>query len=204
MKPFLYFLALSICLFSCRKGKKLPHEVRVQLITLTKSEVYPKDYFLLSDLGEPTEILISPSYVNAADSQEIASNFNDDLTRHLEKNNIYLQTDSTDYVLYIESMNLTESYKYTSYTDSCSWDYSEKYVRYSALKFKVTATLYKNGIKLDSWTREANSTESVRAKRDKCNTPKIFPIVRRTNALVNQVSKELRVKISMKMYELEK
>lgn len=203
MKPVFYVFALSVCLISCRKGKKLPHEVRVQLITLTESEVYPKDYYLLTDQGEPTGILISPSYVDTDDSSEIATNFNDDLTRNLKKNNVYLQSDSADYVLYIESMNLTESYKYTSYIDSCSWDYSEKDVRYSALKFKVKATLYKNGIKLDSWTREANSTERVRSKRDNCNAPKILPIFRVESALINQVSKELRVKISRKMYELE-
>ncbi|MNJ86575.1 hypothetical protein D3C87_40780 [compost metagenome] len=204
MKPIIYIFALSLCLVSCRKGKKLEHPVSVQFITDDHSAVYPQGHFPLYNPYDWTETPIYPWYADANDSTKIAAEFNSDLTDFLAKNNLFLQSDTAEYTLRIQWMKLSESLNKESYTDSCSADYPTRYVYYSSLQFKATATLYKHGIKIDSWTREANSRETIRDKRDDCNKPKVRRIIRRTYSLVSQVAKELRVRISKKMYELEK
>ncbi|MGV3613175.1 MAG: hypothetical protein ACO1N0_19600 [Fluviicola sp.] len=204
MKPILYFLALSVCLISCKKGKKLKHEVAVQFATVSNADVYPQEYFPLFDPYDIYEIPQSPSYAHDYSNQEIANQFNKDLTAYLKKNNVMLQADTAEYVLYINTMYLSESLERQSYIDSCSWDNSMAYVYKSSLRFLVKATLYKNGIIVDSWEKEANSWESIKNKRDGCNKPIVRGILRGTNSLIQQVAKELRVRISKKMYALEK
>ncbi len=204
MKPIFYVFALSVCLISCKKGKKLKHEVAVQFVTTANSGVYPEDYFPLFDPYDWNEIPQYPSYVHDYSSEQIAAQFNTKLTSYLNKNNVMLQSDTAGYVLYIDVMDLSESIERQSYIDSCSWDYSMAYVYKSSLRFLVTATLYKNGILVDSWSKEANSWESIKSKRDDCNKPKVRSIIRGTSWLIDQVAKELRVRISKKMFELEK
>jgi len=203
MKPIFYILALSVCLFSCKKGKKLKHEVAVQFITVSNSGIYPEGYFPPFDPNDWNEIPQAPRYAHDYSSEQIAAQFNSKLISCLNKNNIILQSDTADYVLYIDAMNLNESIERESYIDSCSWNNSIAYVYKSSLKFIVTASLYKNGVLIDSWSKEANSWESIRSKRDDCNKPKVRYIIRGTGSLVDQVAKELRVRISKKMYELE-
>ena len=204
MKPVYFILALCLCLISCKKGKKLKHEVAVQFVSGSAADVYPADYFPLFDPYDWNEVPQSPAYAHDYSEEEIASMFNKDLTNYLKKNNVMLQADTAGYVLYINTMNLSESLERESYIDSCSFDNSTAYVYESSLKFQVTATLYKNGILVGSWSRVANSRESIKNKRDDCNKPRVRGIVRGTSWLVNQVAKELRVRISKKMYELEK
>lgn len=204
MKPVFYIFALSVCLISCKKGKKLKHEVAVQFITTIESGVYPEDHFPPFDPNDWNEVPQYPRYAHDYSADQIAAQFNSKLTSLLNKNNVVLQNDTAEYVLYINSMNLSESIERQSYIDSCSWNNPIAYVYKSSLRFTVTASLYKNGVLVDSWSKEANSWESIRSKRDNCNKPKVRTIVRGTSWLVDQVAKELRVRISKKMYELEK
>lgn len=204
MKPVFFVFALSVCLLSCKKGKKLKHEVAVQFATVSNSEVYPQEYFPLFDPYDWNEIPQSPSYAHDYSKEEIANQFNSDLTSYLKKNNVMLRADTAEYVLYINTMYLSESLEREGYIDSCSWDNSIAYVYKSSLRFQVKATLYKNGIVVDSWEKEANSWESIRNKRDECNKPRVRSLVRKTPWLIQQVAKELRVRISKKMFELEK
>ena len=203
MKPVFYVFALSVFLISCKKGKKLKHEVAVQFATVSNADVYPQEFFPLFDPYDIYEIPQSPSYAHDYSKEEIADQFNKDLTYYLKKNNVLLQADTAEYVLYINTMNLSESMEREGYIDSCDWNYSMAYVYKSSLRFRIKATLYKNGIFVDSWAKEANSWESFRNKRDECNKPRVRSLVRKTPWLIQQVAKELRVKISKKMYELE-
>lgn len=204
MKPAIYIFTLTLCLVSCRKGKKLPQAVLVQFITQNHSQIYPEGHFPLYNPDDWTETPTYPTYADIADTAEIATRFNSNLAGFFVSNNIFLRNDTADYVLFIHYMELTESQLQESYIDSCSAGYPEKYVYYSSLTFKVKATLYKHGVKIDSWTREANSRETVRDKRESCNRPKIRKVIRGTYSLVAQVAKELRVRVSKKMYDLEK
>lgn len=203
MKPFFYFLALSILLISCKKGKTLKHEVAVQFITTTNSGIYPEGFFPPFNPNDPTETSHSPNYAHSYSKEQIAEQFNSKLKSCLNKNNIFLQEDSADYVLMITNMNLSESLKRESYIDSCGFNYPIKYVYYSSLRFAIRAELYKNGHLLATFNEEGNSTDSVKSKRDSCNAPEILSMIRSTSSLVDQVAKELRVRVSKKMFELE-
>lgn len=200
MKPVICFLLLSSLVLSCKKGKTLPHDVAVQFITLTEASVYPEDYFPSSDPYEPG---IYPNYVHNYSTSEIAANFNKGLVSYLNKNKVVLQSDPAAYVLKITSIHMSESLESHSYIDSCSSTNAVSYVYTSSLRFQVSASLYKNGIFLESWTREGKSWERVASKTDDCNRPKIRGIIRGPYSLIYQVAKELRVRVSKKIYELE-
>lgn len=204
MKPVLSIFALSVLLISCKKGKTLKHEVAVQFVTTAHSGVYPEDYFPPFDPNDPYESWHSPNYAHDYSTDEIASRFNSKLISFLDKNKVMLQSDTANYVLVITSMNLNESLNRKSYIDSCSFGNPVNYVYYSSLRFVVSASLYKNGVLMGSWTEEGNAWDKVRSKTDECNAPKIRGMLRETTGLVDQVAKELRVRVSKKMFELEK
>lgn len=204
MKPVLSILMLSVLLISCKKGKTLKQEVAVQFITTINSGVYPEDYFPPFDPNDPTESWHSPNYAHDYSTNEIASRFNSKLISFLDKNKILLQSDTAEYVLIITNMNLSESLKRESYIDSCSFGNPVNYVYYSSLRFVVSASLYKYGVLVGSWTEEGKSWDKLKTKRDECNAPRIRGMFRETMELVDQVSKELRVRVSKKIFELEK
>jgi hypothetical protein len=203
MKPFFYFFVLSLFLISCKKGKTLKHEVEVQFITTTSSSIYPEGSFPPFNPNDPTECSHTPNYVNNCSKEQLAEQFNSKLKSCLNRNNILLQEDSADYIFIITNMNLSENLKRESYIDSCGFNYPVNYVYYSSLRFAIRAELYKNGHLLATFNEEGNSTDSVKSKRDACNAPKILQVIRSTSTLVDQVAKELRVRISKKMYALE-
>lgn len=203
MKPFFYFLTLSLFLISCKKGKTLKHDVAVQFITTTNSGIYPESLFPPFDANDPTESWHSANYVHEYSKEQIAEQFNSKLKSCLNKNNIFLQEDSAAYVLVITGMQLSESLNRESYIDSCGFNNPINYVYYSDLRFSINAELYKNGILLTTFHEEGNSHDSVRSKRDDCNAPKILHMVRSTSSLVDQVAKELRVRVSKKLFDLE-
>jgi hypothetical protein len=203
MKPFFYFFALSVFLISCKKGKTLKHEVAVQFITTTNSSVYPEGFFAPFNPNDPTETSHSPNYAHEYSTNQIAEQFNSKLKSCLNKNNIFLQENSAAYVLVITGMNLSENLKRESYIDSCGFNNPINYVYYSDLQFSISAELYKNGVLLVTFNEEGNSHDSVRSKKDSCNAPKILHMVRSTSSLVDQVAKELRVRVSRKLFDLE-
>lgn len=203
MKPVLFVFALLVLLVSCKKGKTLKHEVAVQFITTTHSGVYPEDYFPPFDPNDPTESWHSPNYAHDYSTDEIASRFNTKLISFLDKNKVMLQSDTAEYVLVITNMNLNETLKREGYIDSCSFGAPVNYVYYSSLRFVVSASLYKHGVLVGSWTEEGNSWDKLKSRKDECNAPKIRGMLRETMGLVDQVSKELRVRVSKKMFELE-
>ncbi|WP_430406395.1 hypothetical protein [Fluviicola sp.] len=203
MKPFFCLLTLSLLLISCKKGKTLKHEVAVQFITSTNSGIYPENFFPPFDSNDPTESWHSPNYAHEYSGEQIAEQFNSKLKSCLNKNNVFLQEDSAAYILVITGMSLSETLKRESYVDSCQINYPINYVYYSSLRFAISAELYKNGVLLSTFKEEGNSRDSVRSKKDECNAPKILSMIRSTSSLVDQVAKELRVRVSKKMYELE-
>jgi hypothetical protein len=204
MKPVLSILMLVVLLISCKKGKTLKHEVAVQFITTVNSGIYPEDYFPPFDPNDPSESWHSPNYAHDYSSDEIAARFNSKLISFLDKNKVILQNDTAEYVLIITNMNLSESLKRESYIDSCSFGNPINYVYYSSLRFVVSASLYKYGVLAGSWTEEGNSWDKLKTKTDECNAPRVRGMLRETMGLVDQVSKELRVRVSKKMFELEK
>lgn len=203
MKVFFYVSLLSVILVSCKKGKTLDHEVAVQFVTLTHSAVYPEGDFPPFDLNDLDEPVHRPNYAHSYSATEIASRFNSSLSSYLKKNKIMLQADTADYVLVITRMKLSEELKRESYVDSCKLDNPINYVYYSSLQFSVGAKLYQNGLLVGVFDEEGNSCDSVKSKTDDCNAPKIRHLVRSTYSLVDQVAKELRVRFSKKMMELE-
>lgn len=203
MKPVFYFLALLIFLISCKKGKTLPHDVPVQFITIAEASVYPEDYFPPFDPYDPYEPIVYPNYAHDYSNSEIAANFNSGLISFLNKNKVILQSDTAAYVLKITSIHMSESIERRSYIDSCLFNSPVNYVYVSSLRFQVSAALYKNGVLMGSWHEEGNSWERVGSKTDGCNKPKVKQVTRGPYSLIKQVAKELRVRISKKMYELE-
>ncbi|MNU52239.1 hypothetical protein D3C71_412460 [compost metagenome] len=203
MKPVFYFFVLLVFLISCKKGKTLSHDVPVQFITTVEASVYPKDYFPAFDPYDPYEPIVYPNYAHDYSASEIASNFNSELSSYLNKNNVILQSDTAAYVLKISAIHMSESIERRSYIDSCDFNYSINYVYISTLRFQVSAALYKNGVLMGSWHEEGNSWERATSKTDECNKPRVRQITRGPYSLINQVAKELRVRISKKMYELE-
>jgi hypothetical protein len=203
MKPVLSIMMLSVLLISCKKGKTLKHAVDVQFITTANSGVYPEDYFPPFDPNDPNESWHSPNYAHDYSTDEIASRFNSKLISYLDKNKVILQNDTADYVLVITAMNLSESLNREGYIDSCSFGTPVNYVYYSSLRFVVSASLYRYGILVGSWTEEGNSWDKLKSKTDECNAPKVRGMYRETMGLVQQVSKELRVRVSKKLFELE-
>jgi hypothetical protein len=200
MKSVYFIFALFLFLVSCKKGKTLEHDVSVQFITLSSSGVYPEGYFPVSN---PTETPQYPSYAHDYSPEEISSRFNTKLNSYLNKNKIILQTDTADYVLQITSMNLIESLSSEAYIDSCTTGNPTAYVHYSNLSFTINASIYKQGMLVGSWEEKGKSCETVKSKTDACNAPKIRRIVRTTGWLIDQVAKELRVRVSKKLFELE-
>ncbi|WP_300660358.1 hypothetical protein [Fluviicola sp.] len=203
MKPVFYILSLAMFLASCKKGKTLPHVVAVQLITTTEASVYLEKFFPPFDPSNPNETLIYPSYAHEYSTSEIATKFNQELVSSLNKNNLTLQTDTAIYVLKITNIRMSESVRRESYIDSCSFNHSVNFVSVSSLHFQANAALYKNGVLMGTWKEEGNSGETVRSKTDSCNKPKIRRVLRGPSSLINQVAKEVRVRVSKKMYELE-
>lgn len=203
MKPVICFLLFSSIVLSCKKGKTLPHDVAVQFMTSTEASVYPEDYFPPFDPYNPYEPIVYPNYAHDYSTSEIAANFNKGLISYLNKNKVILQSDAAAYVLKITSMHMSESIERQSYIDSCSFNNTIDYVYISSLSFRVSASLYKNGVLMGSWTEEGNSWERVKSKTDGCNKPKVRQVLRGPYSLINQVAKELRVRVSRKMYELE-
>ena len=67
----------------------------------------------------------------------------------------------------------------------------------------VKAGLYRNGVLIETWEKKGYSTEKARNKTDDCNAPKIRAAVYDVRGLLHRVAKELRVRISKKLYELE-
>jgi hypothetical protein len=190
-------------LISCKKGKTLKHDVAVQFITTTNSGIYPESFFPPFNPNDPTETAHSANYAHEYSKEQIAEQFNSKLKSCLNKNNLFLQEDSAAYVLIITGMNLSENLKRESYIDSCGPNYPIDYVYYSDLQFSISAELYKNGILLNTFSEKGNSHDVLRSKKDECNAPKIFHMIRSTSSLVDQVAKELRVHVSKKLFDLE-
>lgn len=203
MKSFFYLLILCISVSSCKKGKKLPQEVPVQFIPLTESVVYPESAFPPFNPNDPYEQLVYPRYAHEYSASETAANFNNGLVSYLNKNRVILQSDTAEYVLKITSLYMKESIERQSYTDSCSFNYPIAYVYKSSLRFSVSASLYKNGVFVNKWTEEGNSWERFKSKKDNCNKPEVSSLLRGPYSLINQVAKELRVRISKELYLLE-
>ncbi len=203
MKPVGCLILIVLMLYSCKKGKTMPHDVPVQFVTWNASGIFPQGNFAPFDPTDPNEPSHTPNYANLYTQEELATEFNEDLTTFLGKNRVFLQPDSTGYRLVINTMNLRETLHRKSYTDSCSWNYEKDYVYYSSLKFSVNATLYQNGIKVLTFNEIGESRDRVRSKRDQCNAPKICSALRGPKSLVTQVARKLRVAISRELYERE-
>lgn len=200
MKRLSYLLILCTLLASCKKGKKLPHEVPVQFITLSDASVYPEDHFPPFNPYDFSEAVVSPKYAHDYSTSQIAERFNKDLIYHLNKNNVTLQTDTAGYVLKIGSIHLGETIERQSYIDSCGFNYPLAYVYASSLRFSVSASLYKNGVFIKQWIEEGKSSEHVKTEIDDCNKPKVSKLLRGPNWLINQVAKEIRVRVSKELY----
>lgn len=204
MMRFTFSLLFLLVLFvSCRKGKTLPDVVYVHYDGPTTAYQYPTGRFSPFDPFDIYEVPQYPSYVDQNQNEKLASDFNDELKRLLEKNNVVLTTEPAEYSLHVGTLDVSESLNRQSYVDSCSYWNETAYVYYSDLDASVTITLKKNGYYINSWTRHAMSSEKVRDKRDDCNRPKIRSIGRGPSSLVEQLARELRVKISKQLYELE-
>ena len=103
----------------------------------------------------------------------------------------------------ITGISAVESHHKALYVDSCAFGHPEKYVYYSSLEVTVKAGLYRNGVLIETWEKKGYSTEKARNKTDDCNAPKIRAAVYDVRGLLHRVAKELRVRISKKLYELE-
>jgi hypothetical protein len=203
MRYYFCLVLISILAVSCKKGKKLPQTVYVQYDPATTASVSPVDNFEPFDEYDIYEVPQSPSYVHDLSPAEIATRFNEDLAYWLSRNNIQLTTDPALYLLDITSLQLSESLSRQSYVDSCSSSTSVSYVYYSDISFTADASLYKNGVLVDSWSRWSSSSEKVRNKTNKCNEPKIRGPLCGPSCLIERIAKEVRMKVSRKIYDLE-
>lgn len=203
MKVFYYGFVILILSAACKKGKKLSTPLAVQWVTVSEASIAPKDHFPPFDMTDPSEALQYPRYAHDLSKEQIAERFNDDLRSLLSDNNIKLRDDSADYKLVIGTPCLTETLNRHSYTDSCFQSNGLSYVYSSCLNFTVRATLYKQGVLVESWQREGKSWERVKSGVTRCNAPKIGILFRTSGDLITQVAKELRVQISKKLKDLE-
>jgi len=203
MRYFLLILIVAVFSAGCRKGKKLPHVVYVHYEGVSSIGIWPQGPFDPIDPYNLFEPVHYPSYVSVSDADYLMDQFDKDLAAFLKKNNVVLTSDPADYTLTITNLSVTESLSYSSYIDSCSWDYSTAYVYYSKLHSQVNATLTRKGGYVGSWERNGFSEERVRDKRGSCNEPYIGSIQRDPDDLVSQMARELRVKVANKLYDLE-
>ncbi|MCC6701641.1 MAG: hypothetical protein IT221_08955 [Fluviicola sp.] len=199
--PFLFLIVFVS--FSCKKGKILPAKILVHFEGVQQAGIYPEGNFELYDYYNNYIGSYSPNYVGGLDNSTYAQQFNDELQRLLEKNNIQLTSAPAEYELKINSFFVDESLNKEAYTDSCSSDYQTAYVYYSDLQVHASVSLYKNGYFIETWEKNGYSTETVKTKTDACNQPKIRSALFGPIGLSDRVAKELRVRISKKMYELE-
>jgi hypothetical protein len=203
MKRLIFLLLLAFSFNACKKGKVLPSMTLVHFEGITQAGIYPEGNFELYDDNNNYIGTYSPNYVGGLENQAFAEQFNEELKRLLEKNNIQLTSAPAAYELKISSFYVQESLNRDSYIDSCSAGYPTAYVYYSDLQVHASASLYKNGFFIESWEKNGYSTETVRTKTDACNQPKIRSALYGPSGLSDRVAKELRVRISKKMYELE-
>src|SRR6218665_476050 len=187
-----YLLFLALVFMGCRKGKTLPNVIYVHYEGPINAKMYPTGAFAHFDPFDIHEPDRYPSYIYQSDTDDLANEFNEDLMSLLKKNNIILTSEPADYTLSIGSLNVGEGANRQSYVDSCSFLYETAYVYYSDLNANVTATLRKNGVYINDWNRNANSSEKIRDKRDECNKPKVRSIWRKPSSLVSQLASEIR------------
>lgn len=198
------FLFLVFIFAGCRKGKTLPNVVYVHYEGPASASLYPTGAFAPFDPNSQTEIPRYPYYVYQKDSNDLANHFNERLAKFLKKNNIILTSEPAEYSLHVSSLRVTESLQRQGFVDSCSFWYDTDYVYYSSINARVSITLKKNGAYIQDWTREESSSEKVRDdKRDGCNRPDVRSCWDDPSDLVSQLAREIRVKVSRKLYELE-
>lgn len=204
------FISLLLCtlLFSCKKGKKLPETIYVHYDDVELCAVSPNDdehTILLYNADFPYQVIGEETYpaenTNAEDSDDLADHFNSWLKDYLKKNNVILTSDPAEYTLKITSLWIGEDIDFETYADSCTGSMEKK--EHFSLNSQVKASLYKNGGLVESWERNANATSVKRPAFNKCNRPKYSGPARGPFTLVKQLSKELRVRVSKKIYDLE-
>ncbi len=201
---YIAFSTLFIAtLSSCKRGKKISNPVPMTIVCSNVSSISPEGAFEPFNSFDPFEPVQYPQYVSYFTENEIDALFRKDLTDFLYKNNIFLVDTVCPFELRITQISVDEGINRESYTDSCSFNYETAYVYYRDLEVTVTAKLYRNGQQIESWTRTASSRERVRNKRGSCNEPLIGGAIRDVDDLISQAAKELRVKISKFLYELE-
>lgn len=187
-----------VTMWSCHKGKKLPETIYVAYQPASGASISPEDHFAPIDPYDVTEPWIYPSYVNYYTSAEIEQEFSESLEKKLKGNNIILTQDSAVYKLVIGSLQLSEKLNWQSYYDSCMGTTSKVY--YSDLEFDAHASLFKEGVLIDTWSRAGMSSGRVKGKTNKCNEPKTRGPVRGVSSLIDQVAGEIRMKISRSIY----
>lgn len=201
MRLVIVSILLLLLSLSCRKGKVLPGPIYVEYHDVTKACVSPQGAFGQFDPYAIYEAPQYPEYVDTSDAQSYANNFNTTLKTALEKNNVYLSETPSDYKLQVTSLCVNESRHRQSYYDSCSSN--TNYVYFSDLEAVVYASLFKNGVLIDSWNRHTASHESVRSKLDSCGEPKVRRVLCGINCLLDRLAKELRAKVSTAIYTNE-
>lgn len=203
MRFTFYLLFLGVLFVGCRKGKTLPNVIYVHYDGPVNAKMYPTGAFAHFDPYDFNEPDRYPFYVSQSDTDDLANDFNELLVKLLKKNNIILTSEPAEYTLSIGYLSVGEGLNRESYTDTCSfWD-EPAYVYYSDLSATVTATLKKNGVYINDWTRNATSSEKVREQTESCTEPKVRSIWRRPDSLVGQLAKEVRMKVSRQLYDLE-
>jgi hypothetical protein len=181
----------------------MPEKLYVHYVGPTGASVYPQGAFSPFDPFDIYEQTQYPRYVDPNESQQLADAFNVSFTDMMKKNNVILTSDPADYTLQITMMDVTESLYRSSYVDSCSWWNEMSYVYYSSINATIHAKLTKNGVYVDSWERHAGASEDIRNKTDGCNKPLVRSISRQPSSLFYQMGKELRKKVSNKLYQVE-
>ena len=203
MRLLLMLLFIPIVFSACRKGKTLPEPVYVHYEGPTSAHLSPLGAFDKFDPYDFDEPIQYPDYIYESDTDDLANDFNEALIRLLAKNNIILTSEPAEYTLHISSLGVGEGLNRQSYVDSCSFLNETSYVYYSDLSAGVSATLKKNGVYINDWSRNASSSEHVRDKTDDCNRPKIRSVWRKPSSLVIDLAGELRIKIAKQLYDLE-
>lgn len=181
----------------------MPETLYVHYDGVTNAGVYPQGAFSKFDPFDYNEPDRYPSYVDPDDSEELAADFNSYLVKLMKKNNVILTSEPADYTLSISTLSIGESLNRTSYIDSCSWSNETHYVYYSELGALVRATLKKNGVYVDSWERNAGSSEEIRDKKGSCNEPLVRRIFRGPDSLFGQLARELRMTSTKRLYKEE-
>lgn len=181
----------------------MPETLYVHYDGVTNAGVYPQgafSHFDPYDFNEPDRY---PSYVDPDDSQELADDFNSYLLKIMKKNNIILTSEPADYTLSISTLSVSESLNREGYVDSCSFLNETNYVYYSELNAMLRAELTKNGVYVDSWERNAGSSEEIRDEKSSCNAPLVRRIYRGPSSLFYQLAKEVRMTCSRRLFKEE-